>query len=112
MRGIFHREVNMDVAYCEKEIRGFLDYERKLHTYPAKFKKQLFALCYLASKLEHGRQYTESEINDILNQWHTFGDWAALRRDLCDRHFLGREPDGSRYWLEEQQPTLASFGLE
>ena len=102
----------MNVSIYEKDIRGFLDKDRRLHTYPAKFKKQLFALCYLASKFEQGKQYTESEVNDTLNQWHTFNDWASLRRDLCDRHFLGRKPDGSRYWLEEKQPTLASFGLE
>ena len=30
---------DMDISVCEKEIRGFLDNERRLHTYPAKFKK-------------------------------------------------------------------------
>ena len=104
--------VDMDVLVCEKEIKGFLDKDGKLYTYPAKFKKQLFALRYLASKFDHGRQYTEKEVNALLNDWHTFGDWALLRRDLCDRHFIGREPDGSRYWLEQPQPTLASFALE
>ena len=101
----------MDLSVCEKEIRSFLNKDGKLHTYPARFKKQLFVLCYLASKFKQNAQYTEKEVNEILNEWHTFNDWASLRRDLCDRHFLGREPDGSRYWLEDPSPTLAAFGL-
>jgi len=102
----------MDTTLFENEIRSFLDDEGKLHHYPAKFKRQIFALLYLASKFTPGVRYTEKEVNQILNQWHTFEDWAMLRRDLYDRRFLNREPDGSCYWLEEQQPTLASLGLE
>ena len=102
----------MDIPFVKKEIKGFLDDEGKLHSYPAKFKKQLYVLFYLASKFEHGVRYTEKEVNKVLNDWHTFSDWASLRRDLSDRHFLGRESSGYSYWLEENQPTLASFGLE
>ena len=102
----------MDITFCEKEIRRFLNNEGKLLSYPVKYKKQVFALFYLASKFEPGVRYTEKEVNSILNDWHTFEDWAMLRRDLYDRKFFNREPDGSGYWLEEHQPTLASFGLE
>jgi len=104
--------IQLDSTLYEREIRGFLDSEGKLHSYPARFKKQAFALCYLASKFEPGVRYTEKEVNQLLNKWHTFEDWATLRRDLCDRRFLGREPNGSCYWLEEEQPSLSSLGLE
>ena len=67
---------------------------------------------YLASKFELGKRYSEKEVNEILNNWHTFEDWAMLRRDLFDKWFLGRDPKGKEYWLEEKQPTLASFGFE
>jgi len=99
----------MDMALCEKELRSFLDGEGKLHSYPVKYKKQVFASFYLASKFEPGVRYTEKEVNRILNEWHTFEDWAMLRRDLYDRRFLDREPDGSCYWLEDNQPTLATL---
>lgn len=49
---------------------------------------------------------------NVLKEWHSFDDWAMLRRDLYDRRFLGREQNCMLYWLEEKQPMLADFGLE
>ncbi|MFW5690904.1 MAG: DUF2087 domain-containing protein [Chloroflexota bacterium] len=37
-------------------------------------------------------------VNDLLNRWHTFEDWAVLRRELVDRRMLCRARDGSVYW--------------
>ncbi len=37
-------------------------------------------------------------MNELLLGWHTFGDWALLRRMLFDWGHLDRESDGSRYW--------------
>lgn len=102
----------MEISHFTKDIKGFLDSEGRLHRYPSKYKRQIFALFYLASKFEPGVRYTEKEVNQILNDWHTFEDWAMLRRELYDRRFLDREPDGSCYWLEEEQPTLAKLALE
>ena len=48
-------------------------------------------LSYLASKFEHGREYAEREVNQLLNQWHTYQDPATLRRDLYDARLLDRE---------------------
>ena len=93
------------------EIKSFLNEQGQLVKYPTKFKRQIFALFYLASKFERNREYTEKEVNEVLKDWHTFEDWAMLRRDLYDRRFLNRKQDCSLYWLEEEQPTLASFGL-
>ena len=93
------------------ELRTFLDEEGRLKSYPAKRKRQIYALYYLVGKFETGKRYTEKEINEILNKWHTFEDWAMLRRDLYDARFLNRKPDCSEYWLEDNQPTLASLGV-
>lgn len=60
---------------------------------------QRLVLDYLASRFECGRVYTESEVNVLLRQWHTFDDWALLRRELFEQGYLNREKDGSRYWL-------------
>ena len=102
----------MDISYFQKQIKGFLDDQGRLHSYPAKRKRQIFALFYLASKFEPGVRYTEKAVNQILLEWHTFDDWATLRRDLCDARFLNRESNGSFYWLEAPQPTLATFGFD
>ncbi len=84
------------------ELRPFLDAEERLRSWPAKPKKQLLALQYLATKVEWDRQYTEQEISELLTRFHTFGDAALLRRELYMKHFLDRKPDGSAYWKTER----------
>ena len=104
----------MQAAELQKyknEIKSFLDEQGRLISYPAKRKRQIFAFFYLASKFEPGRLYTEKEVNEILKAWHTFDDWAILRRELLVCRFLCRKPDCSAYWLEAIQPAPASFGL-
>ena len=81
-------------------------------SYPARYKYKIPALFYLASKFEPGRKYSEKDVNQILRNWHTFEDWAMLRRELYDRRFFNRETDCSVYWLEESQPVLEAFGLD
>ena len=56
-------------------------------------------------KLEPGRRYTESELNDVLRAWAvrfggSFGlDHATLRRFLVDEKYLVRDPAGGTYGL-------------
>ena len=83
-----------------QQLRGFLDSEQRLKTWPAKPNKQQLALEYLASKFEASRDYSEKEVNEILNHHHTFGDPALLRRELFMKFFLNRTDDGRRYWKE------------
>lgn len=91
---------------AEDRIKAFLDGEKRLHTFPAKRKKKMWALAYLAGKLEARRVYTEKELGEVLSHWHTFGDPATLRRELFDYGFLGRDAAGRGYWLEEEQPLV------
>lgn len=88
------------------QLRRFLDEEGRLTAFPAKRRMKLEALRYLASKFEQGAVYTEKECNAVLNQWHTFGDPATLRRELYNLKWMDREPSGKAYWLEPVQPTL------
>lgn len=78
-------------------LRGFLDRSGRLILYPSQNDKKLIALRYLIAKFENGRDYSEKEVNSILNQWHTFKDPALLRRELFDRQFFYREPAVSTY---------------
>ena len=90
-------------------IRPFLDEAGRLTALPAKYKKKLPALWYLAGKIEAGRQYTEQEINALLDEWTCFHDPASLRRELYNKHLLDRTADGSRYWRAEALPELEAF---
>jgi hypothetical protein len=79
-------------------LKRFLDAQERLTVWPAKLKDKLLVLEYLASRFEWQRTYHEKEVNAVLNEWHTFGDWALLRRYLCDYGFFNRQSDGSAYW--------------
>ncbi len=81
-----------------QEIRNFIDHEGRLSQWPAKRSLQLVALDYLSTKFESGKVYSESEVNTLLNQWHTFGDAALLRRELYENGHLNRMNDGTEYW--------------
>lgn len=85
----------------EITLADYLDDEGRVTRWPTRRNKaagQTLILEYLATKFEAGRTYTEKEVNAILNQFHTFEDWALLRRELFENGYLNREKDGSTYW--------------
>lgn len=64
------REMKMAVQYGDNilpDLKPFLDENLRLTAIPAKNKKKLSALYYLAGKIEPNRDYTEPEVNDILD---------------------------------------------
>ncbi len=83
-------------------IERFLDEEGKISQLPSKKEPRYAVLTYLADKFSDDREYTEKEVNAIINDWHTFGDYFVLRRELIESHLLGRTRDGARYWKEKQ----------
>ena len=87
-------------------LKSFLDGNGRLIAYPSKRKMKLYALVYLSQKIEKDRVYTEKEINALLNEWHTFGDPATLRRELYTHRFINRDAYGKEYVLEVIQPTI------
>ena len=81
-------------------LAAFLNEEGKIKQLPAKHKLRMEVLAYLAEKFQADRDYTEKEVNALIDQWHTFADYFLLRRELIDHHFLCRTSDGVRYWKE------------
>ena len=98
----------MDRDALPRELRPFIDDSGRLTRWPARQKVQLMALALLVEKFEAGREYSEREVNFLLMDWHTFSDWALLRRALCDWQFLERESDGRRYRLRPVPPEPAT----
>jgi hypothetical protein len=86
-----------------KQIARFLNPEGKITQLPQKSSVRLAVLEYLAQKFETERSYTEHEVNAVCENWHTFGDYFLLRRELIDRGLLFRKPDGSSYWREKAE---------
>lgn len=91
------------------ELAPFLDEQGRLTAFPAKHRKKLLALWYLAEKIEPERRYTEAQINDLLDDWAVFHDHSTLRRELYNKRLLGREADGSAYWKEAPFESFEAF---
>ncbi len=97
------------MSAAKGDLKPFLDEAGRLTALPAKHKKKLAALWYLAGKLQAGRQYSEPEINALLDEWTLFHDPATLRRELYNKRLLDRTADCGRYWKEESISTLEAF---
>jgi len=92
-------------SYRDERLAHFLDERGRVGRFPTRKKHthdQTLILEYLATKFEVGREYTEREVNALLNEWHTFQDWALLRRELFEQGYLNRLLDGSVYWRAPQ----------
>ena len=72
---------------------------------PNKFSVQQLAMWAMWSRFVVRRQYTEKEVNLILNAHHTFGDPATLRRELVNMKLMGRKSDCSQYWKVPQRAS-------
>lgn len=94
--------------FFHEKLQNFITEDGKLKQYPSKKPLRMLALAYLASRFEHGKRYTEKEVNEIIKQWHTFSDHELLRREMYTWHFMDRERDGSAYWLEKDPLSIIS----
>ena len=87
----------------EVSIAAFLDDKGKIRQIPIPNRTRLPVLTYLAGKFGIDRIYNEKQVNEIINLWHTFGDYFILRRLLVDYGFLGRTANGAEYWVIKKE---------
>lgn len=80
------------------EIKTYLDSDNRVKIWPSKRSKKEKVLAYLATKFQHEKSYSEREVNELLNQWHTFTDAPLLRRELYEFRYLDRTKDCTEYW--------------
>ena len=83
------------------EIKNFIDKDGKINVWPSKMKKKKAVLEYLSTKFEHGKIYTEKDVNKIIISWHNLNDYFLLRRGLIDYRLLERTRNGAKYWKIE-----------
>lgn len=96
----------MNINDALSALPPFFDPDGRLLSLPAKHKKKLLALWYLAGKLEAGRQYAEAELNALLDAWTCFHDPATLRRELYNKRLLNRTAELAwRIGLMERFPA-------
>lgn len=83
-------------------IMRFIDEKGRIKAWAAKKEMKLEILKYISTKFEYGKFYSEKEVNKVIEEWHTFGDYFMIRRGLIDYWLLSRTKSGSRYWKEER----------
>ena len=66
--------------------------------WPKKQSDKTYIIEFLSSKFECGIQYSEKDVNVIINRHHSFNDVPLLRRELISRQYLARKDDGFEYW--------------
>ncbi|KQV64290.1 hypothetical protein ASC64_16100 [Nocardioides sp. Root122] len=84
------REAAYDAARAEQErLVGRLFVDGRIERVPAKRKVRAAVLLEVVSRFEPGREYAEREVNEVLLGVHE--DFAYLRRELVNYHYLQRE---------------------
>lgn len=84
------------------DIKRFMDDMGRVKIWPGKMEMKLEILKYISDKFEFNRFYSEAEVNKVIEEWHTFGDYFLIRRGLIDCGLLMRTRNGSKYWKEER----------
>ncbi len=84
-------------------LDGYRDEQGKFSMLPGKKQKKKLdlMLTFFAGQFEAGRDYTETEVNELLNEHHSFNDAATLRRMLIGIGVLDRMKDGTKYWKKK-----------
>ncbi|MBS4538743.1 DUF2087 domain-containing protein [Clostridium sp. D2Q-11] len=83
------------------KFENFLDEKGRVKSWPSKHLLKIEVVKYIADKFEEGKEYSEKEVNDIIDKWHTYGDYFMIRRGMIDYKLLSRKRDGSKYWKEK-----------
>jgi DNA-binding transcriptional ArsR family regulator len=85
-------------ASAPATLHGFFDKQGRITRWSSKLKEQRAMLEFLVAKFEPGRDYSEKEVNDLLQQWYLDPDFVLIRRSMIDAGLLQRTKDGARYW--------------
>lgn len=93
--------------YTKKELDNALtgyfisEYPLRLREFPSKQKRKYLVLQYIIRLFDESKEYTESEINLILEP--VFSDFVTLRRTLIDYKMMSRTRDCSTYWVNKKK---------
>ena len=79
---------------------NYLDAEGRIKVWPSKNSEKIKMLEYMSTKFEKEVEYSEKEVNEIINKWHTFNDLFILRRGMVDYKFIKRTRRGDKYWRD------------
>ena len=88
-RATLEREAYVAARSEQERLVGRLFTDGRIERVPAKRKERAAVLLEVVSRFEPGRVYAEPEVNEVLLGVHE--DFAYLRRELVNYHYLERE---------------------
>ena len=89
----------------QAQLVGRLFRDGRIERVPARRKVRAAVLLEVLSRFEPGREYAEREVNEVLLGVHE--DFAYLRRELVNYHYLERE--AGRYRTAARAPERAAI---
>ncbi len=100
-------------ALSDTAVRALrlFDADGRLLRWPVKRRVQEMMLWGLWMRFDSSRRYRESEVNDLLNAWHRFGDHCTLRRELVEARLLARRDGGAEYRKQPARPDAETMAL-
>jgi hypothetical protein len=87
------------------------DERGRLVRWPGKASERQLCLWALWSRIPARTVFTEPQVNAMLDAGHLFGDYAVLRRGLCDDGLVSRTIDGREYRRVERRPPVEAAAL-
>lgn len=87
------------------ELRRFMNRDGRLTRFPTREYDRHLVLRHIAKRFAAERIYTEREVNDVISSAIAYDDFVTIRRSLFNSGYIGREKDGSRYWLIDPAPA-------
>ncbi|WP_394147023.1 DUF2087 domain-containing protein [Shewanella atlantica] len=101
-------------APIPKRLMPFMSADYIMHSWPSKYAIQQQSLWFFWCRFQYQQSYSERQVNEILKDFLDFGDFALIRRELCNHKLLKRTDDGRTYWRASATPpegleTLADF---
>ena len=94
-----------------KRLARLFDREGLLLRWPGKRGMEASCLWVIWSRIPARQSFSETQLNDLLNTLHSFGDHALIRRGLIDCGLMTRTPDGREYRRVELKPTAEALAL-
>lgn len=82
-----------ETLWEQKVLRSFVE-DGRLTQLPARRKKQVIIMKWVANHFEYDTRYPEADLNEALKKLHN--DHASLRRYLIDHKLMARE--NNVYW--------------
>jgi hypothetical protein len=85
-------------------LKPFMSQDYVLRAWPVKRAIQDLSLWFFWCRFQYQKNYTESQVNQVIQGFLGFTDFALIRRELCNHKLLKRTDDGRHYWRAAAKP--------